>query len=208
MVPGMSTFTEAFNRFTGGAPPLLVIGAAVLLALVLLPWLGRNGFRIRRPGLHRGLLYAPVLAAGLAILMIGVDIASPYAADINVRFPASLAFYPVIGFVAEVAFHLLPLALLLGILRPLTPRLGPDRVVWLALGATALIEPVFQLVLAGPGGYPVWQVAYMTTHIFGFNLLQLWIFRRYDFLSMYLFRLVYYLIWHIAWGHVRLDLLF
>jgi hypothetical protein len=31
---------------------------------------------------------------------------------------------------------------------------------------------------------------------------------RYGFLSMYAFRLVYYLHWHIVWGYLRLQLLF
>jgi hypothetical protein len=40
------------------------------------------------------------------------------------------------------------------------------------------------------------------------NLVQLTLFRRYDFLTMYAFRLVYYLVWHVAWGHLRLQVLF
>ncbi|MCB9291467.1 MAG: hypothetical protein H6560_29470 [Lewinellaceae bacterium] len=45
----------------------------------------------------------------------------------------------------------------------------------------------------------------MSLHIFLINLIQLWLFKRYDFVSMYTFRLVYYLIWHIGWGWVRLG---
>jgi hypothetical protein len=33
-------------------------------------------------------------------------------------------------------------------------------------------------------------------------------FRRYDFASMYSFRLVYYAYWHVAWGVIRLKVLF
>ena len=40
------------------------------------------------------------------------------------------------------------------------------------------------------------------------QLAQLLIFKKYDFNSMYAFRLVYYLFWHIGWGHLRLRLLF
>jgi hypothetical protein len=45
-------------------------------------------------------------------------------------------------------------------------------------------------------------------HIYVFNALQLYVFKRYDFLSMYAFRLVYYLHWHVVWGYMRLQLLF
>ena len=51
------------------------------------------------------------------------------------------------------------------------------------------------------------SVLYVSLHIFLINLIQLWLFKRYDFVSMYTFRLVYYLIWHIGWGWVRLEVL-
>jgi hypothetical protein len=38
--------------------------------------------------------------------------------------------------------------------------------------------------------------------------LQLYVFRRFDFASMYAFRLVYYAYWHILWGVIRLKVLF
>jgi hypothetical protein len=40
------------------------------------------------------------------------------------------------------------------------------------------------------------------------NLCQLLIFRRYDFISMYTFRIAYYMLWHVLWGYARLRLLF
>jgi len=51
-------------------------------------------------------------------------------------------------------------------------------------------------------------LAYVGLHVFLINLLQLWLFKRYDLISMYSFRLAYYLLWHIGWGHVRLKLRF
>ena len=38
--------------------------------------------------------------------------------------------------------------------------------------------------------------------------LQLYVLRRFDFASMYTFRLIYYGYWHIAWGVIRLEVLF
>jgi len=34
------------------------------------------------------------------------------------------------------------------------------------------------------------------------------LFRRYDFMSMYAFRLVFYMWWHVTWGYVRFRWLF
>jgi hypothetical protein len=55
---------------------------------------------------------------------------------------------------------------------------------------------------------PPWAVAYDGLHVLAINVCQLAIFKRYDFMSMYALRLVYYGIWHIGWGAVRLELLF
>jgi len=51
-------------------------------------------------------------------------------------------------------------------------------------------------------------VTYDGLYVFAINAAQLEIFRRYDFMSMYCVRFVYYMIWHVAWGHARLNLLF
>ena len=37
------------------------------------------------------------------------------------------------------------------------------------------------------------------------NLTLLSIFRRYGFFAMYGFRVAYYMIWHIIWGYIRLQ---
>ena len=42
-------------------------------------------------------------------------------------------------------------------------------------------------------------------HIFLFNVFQLLIFRRCDVVSMYSLRFVYYFIWHVVWGHIRVS---
>jgi hypothetical protein len=59
-----------------------------------------------------------------------------------------------------------------------------------------------------PRYFPLYINVYMWIHLFVFNFLQMLVFKRYDFLKMYMFRLVYYLLWHIVWGSVRLGLLF
>lgn len=78
-----------------------------------------------------------------------------------------------------------------------------------AIVLVALLEPSFQALLGNPGApRPAWVVTYEWLHIFLFNLTQLILFKRYDFLSMYLMRLTYYGFWHVAWGYFRLEILF
>jgi hypothetical protein len=72
--------------------------------------------------------------------------------------------------------------------------------------ATALLEPTVQLLFqARPRA---WAGAFVWVHVFAFNVAQLRVFRRHGFVSMYALRFCYYLCWHIAWGVLRLPLLF
>jgi len=70
----------------------------------------------------------------------------------------------------------------------------------------AVLEPTYQA--SHMSGFPIWSIIAVWTNLFLFNLTQLVIFKKYDFLSMYLARLIYYFVWHIAWGFNRLNLLF
>ena len=107
---------------------------------------------------------------------------------------------------AESAFHVIPLACvsLLGVTRL---RAGSaDAALWVVV-CVALIEPLFQTVIA-VGDSPVWVNAYVALHVFVFNLVGLHAIQRHGFVTAYLFRVTYYLVWHIAWGALRLRLLF
>ena len=138
---------------------------------------------------------APALL--FALVAIATDLAHPFPADINARFPQSLLFYPAIAVIAETAFHLVPLALVFG----LTRRAAP------AILAAALVEPAFQLS-AGWSGPAHWSDIVTGLNILCISLLQLTLFRRHGFAAMIGFRLTYYLCWHILWGEARLALLF
>ena len=139
--------------------------------------------------------------------MILVDRLSPFPKHINIAFPISLSFYPVMAFVVEILFHLLPIGLLLFLFLGTVETASLDRVIRIIFLIAALIEPVFQVVL-GKGQNNSLVLAYLGVHLFMFNYVQLLLFRRYDFISMYSFRISYYVLWHIVWGHFRLKLLF
>jgi len=197
-----------FERHLGGIHPLLAIAILTVLAGVALRFLGSFGFEIyRREKTHRGVGLAAVLATILAAVVIVVDLRAPFPKNLNVPPPQSLLFYPAIAYVVEIAFHVIPLALLLFALGPFLRRLNPDRLIWPCILLTSLPEPILQLRL-GSSEQPAWTQGYVGLHVFAFNLLQLYLFRRYDLLSMISMRLTYYLYWHVIWGYLRLRWLF
>lgn len=206
-----------FVRFIGETNPTLVaLGVSAVGALLLSALVARDNFSITGAQLGRGALRSTCLAALFGAVIIVVDLAIVHPADINVPFPQSLLFYPVIGFIVEILFHVLPLYLLLTVLPVLAGQRRSETIIWVSLILVALLEPAFQIwtaangapVVGGPHTYTPWALAYDGLHILAINMCQLVIFKQYDFVSMYVLRLVYYGIWHIAWGHVRLALLF
>ena len=50
--------------------------------------------------------------------------------------------------------------------------------------------------------------SFVAVHLVLFGVVQLYIFRRYDFISMNVFRITYYAYWHVAWGYLHLHRLF
>jgi len=198
----------SFERYFGGVEPVIVVTAASLAGGVALGWLrSRYGFRVLRGrATLRGMAISAALATVLAVPIVLVDTALRYPEDMNVPLPQALAFYPAVGYVAELVFHVVPLAVALLVLSPFRHRLGSDRLVWLAIGFVAALEPTFQVLFEKDPLSPL--AAYTWVHVFAISLLQLTVFRRFDFVSMVFLRLVYYAYWHILWGTIRLEALF
>jgi hypothetical protein len=202
------THPDSFVRYFGRINPFLIIpGLSVLGITALIFVLSKNGFEMFR-GVNLKRTYPfYLLAILLASIAIVIDMFFKYPEDTHIHFPLSVLFYPVMGYVVETLFHVLPLSLLLLLFKAVSGKFDPERHVWPCILIISIIEPTFQTVLS-PKDFPVWIMAYVWVHLYIFNFLQLFIFKRYDFLKMYLFRLVYYLTWHIVWGFVRLRLLF
>jgi hypothetical protein len=197
-----------FHKFFGDANPFLVFvllsgfGAAALWSLQT-----GYGFEVfRGRATLRGIALSAVFATALGVAIVIADVVIRYPQDTNVPIPQALLFYPAIGFVAEIVFHLVPLAILLLVLKPLVRRLGRERVIWIGMLLVAASEPTFQVIFGGDAF--TWGDAYTWIHIFIISILQLYVFLHFDFVAMYVFRMIYYLHWHILWGMARLDLLF
>jgi len=117
--------------------------------------------------------------------------------------------YPAIGFLVEILFHVLPLTVLLVVLNAVVKNVNFGTIVWICIPLVSLLEPVYHTInMASSNQFPLWAVIYVGIHVFLINFFQLLIFKEYDFISMYSFRLVYYMLWHIGWGYARLRLLF
>ena len=190
-----------FEPYFGSIPPLLAITLTALVGLVSLAFLQSRGwFEICGSRSARGAGVSAALSTLFGVWQVCADVlVTRFPKDINVPPPHSLLFYPVMAYVVEVVFHALPLALLLALLGRSTRKTNTAIVTWLCIVFASSLEPVLVHLRAGSS-------VYVGAFVFVFTLVELDVFRRYDFISMYAFRLVFYLWWHIAWGYVRLRL--
>jgi len=197
-----------FQRFLGGINPLIASFFAILLGFFLFSFLLSKGwFVIYKKGNLKGLFYSSGVAVLFGLIAILVDFRTRiYAADINILYPKSLLFYTAIGFFAEILFQVLPLTLILIILTSVFKKIDSNKIIWVSIFVVSLLEPIFQVTLSGQ--IPLWFTVFEFIRIFLVILCQLTFFKLYDFTTMYWFRIVYYILWHIVWGHIRLELLF
>jgi hypothetical protein len=200
--------SSSFQRFFGRFNPLLAVSIVFILGLILFSFLLSDGqFAIYKRGNFKGILLAIGLAVPFAAVILLFDWKIPFPIDMNVTFPDSLMFYPAMGYVVQILFFILPFCLIYFILGTLVGESNKPIIIWGSILIVALIEPIFQINFMQDQN-PIWATAFVGLHIFLLSLVQLLLFRRYDFITMYSFRLSYYLLWHIIWGHLRLYLLF
>ena len=202
--------SQVFQRFLGNIHPIKAFLAAISLGFLLLSvLLTKKWFAIFETGSFPGMLRFSGLAALLGVIMILVDTRIIFPAGINIRFPQSLLFYPAMGFFVEILFHVLPLTVFTVTLNSILKSLNFNTIVWISIFIISVAEPIYQMMdMVSSKQFPWWAVAYVGVHLFLFNVIQMMLFKKYDFITMYSFRLVYYLFWHIIWGPIRLAWLF
>lgn len=199
--------SQAFRPYFGTVSPSGATALSAALGTGALLYLRAHGWSLARAVSARGLLLGISLAAAFATPVIAIDLLGAFPHDINVRAPQSILFYPVMALVAECVFHAVPVALLWLLFQPLSRRLEQPRVLWSGIALAALIEPTLQAFWTSADS-PGWVTAYVWSHVFVINLALLYCFRRFSFLAAYGFRTLYYLVWHVAWGALRLSVLF
>lgn len=192
----------AFGFVFGDLSPGVVSLGVCVLGLLSLESLSRRGWlNHSRPGRPSHLAVVAV-GATLTAPVILVDRLGGFPPDVHVPWPASLLFYPAIAVVAACTFHAIPL----GIASLVWPKRNAEAertALLTAMGCASLIEPALQ-VAWGAGHSPTWANTYVGFHVLLFNAIALHVFTRRGFTAAIVFRLSYYLIWHVAWGHARL----
>jgi hypothetical protein len=195
-----------FERFLGNTYPLgWAVGVSALgiaAFSILLPNHQFVIYKKKKPA--KLLLYFLPITVFVSISII-VDWQIQYPVSMNILYPDALIFYPAIGFLVEILFHIVPLTALLFIFKALFKTTSYTKLVWATILIVAALEPTYQIFM---DAYPPWAMLVVWANLYAFNVLQLMVFWRFDFVSMYALRLVYYLFWHIIWGSLRLELLF
>ena len=193
LVAILSVSNSAFFRpYFGKIPPLAVIGLLIPVGALCLYILYSKGwfYVFNPPATLRGIALAAAIVALFAVEVTVFDVIAPFPQDINVPLPQSLLFYPAIAYVVEIVFHVLPLTLVLLALDRFGGRIPFEHLVWIGIVLVALLEPTYQLAFLGR---PISSAgAYLWARLFVFSLIQLALFRRFDFVTMLSFRLFYY----------------
>lgn len=199
-----------FQAYFGSLDPFVAVGLVTAVGAFSLGVLNaRYAFKIIRPEAYP---LGPLRAASIATLFVApvilVDVTLGYPREINVSLPHAFLFYPIMGYVAEIVLYVFPFCLMLFVLKRLLANAGTNTVIWSCIFHTSLLESVFQFAFA-VARYDFSPVnAYTSVHVFVFGIVQMYFFWRYDFMTMYVFRMAYYLLWHMLWSQMRLELLF
>ena len=194
-----------FQRYFGGLPPAAAATIACALGIASLFVLQKRfGFCvIGTDTVTRGSLTAAAAALPFMAAVTSVDLLLGFPADIHVELPAALVFYPLMGLIAQLALHIAPFTLLLWAFSQMFGAWPLRRRIWLAIILSASVESAFQLSgSAGPGDGSALLSAFVATHLLAFGLTELYLFCRFDFVTMVIFRLTYYGYWHIFWGNL------
>lgn len=202
--------TNLFKRYVESLHPELVVYFSILAGLLaILLLMDTAPFRILGKTPRKGILWSLLLALPFGTVIILIDLLAPFPEDIALPFPVSLLIYPAMGFVAEIIFHILPFTILVVVLSKLFKKVRMNKVIGISILITALTESIYHMLnLSGSVQFSNWVLLLVGLHILLFSLCQLILFRRYDFFTMYTFRMAYYLIWHIVWGTVRLNFIY
>ncbi len=197
-----------FNPFFGQLNPIILVFLILILGFFLLSYLDSQDFCIYTHDNLKVLLLSVIVAPLLALNVILIDLNFNYSEDINVLLPHSLLYYPTMGFIVEILFHIAPLSLILYFLTNRNKKKILEKKIWFTILVIPIIEPLFQIIFGTSVVFPLWIIILFGIHLYFFNLFQLVIFKKYGFLSMFLFRMGYYMIWHILWGYLRLIIIY
>ncbi len=171
---------------------------------------------IRLPGTWSGAvplrerLWLPTLAGlAMGVASIGIDRITGWTAisaaamgipSIHIAWPQSLLIYPGGAVIVNIIYYLVPIPLLVWLVtRWIRSPAQFNAVFWTVGALAALVEPVTQGMGNGLSTSPG------TVLVFGVqdyvaNILQVWAFKRAGFGASVVFRVAFYLVWHVLYG--------
>jgi hypothetical protein len=190
-------------------PALAIVTAAGLIGVFLSHQLGLPGVWSPTIPLSRRLTIPAIAGLVTGLLAIAIDRMTGWSAtsaaamglpSIHIAWPSSLVIYPGGAIVVNVIYYLVPIPVLVWLIT----RLGRDRVrfdtaYWIGATLAALIEPVSQGMGNGLTGKPAALVVFGAQD-FAANLAQVYAFRRAGFGAAVVFRVGFYLVWHVVNG--------
>jgi len=198
-----------FTSLLGRANPIFVAaGAAFIGVLCFLIFLDKGWFFLGAQGGRRGYVAALGLSFFFLMNAILLDWRFRFERDINVLPPKGLFYYPVMGFIVEMLFHLMLLTIVMIIFTGLLRGQETNTAIWISILLVSLAEPIFQVAISIKQGSLDLFALLTGAHIFLINLGQLAIFKYYGFSATFFLRMSYYLWWHVIWGVLRLKIFF
>jgi len=195
-----ATDPTLFQPYFGGLHPafgaLLICVAGIATFRLLRKRWGLQFFIAKLPPRAR---LVPVLAAlPFMVAVTLADLLLGFPLGIHVPLPTALAFYPTMGYIAQIALHILPFALLMVLGEFLFESWSEKTRLRLAIVLAAGIEAALQVTATAE---PTSPLAFFTAaQLFFFGTTELLLYCRYDYLAMYTFRITYYGYWHILWS--------
>ena len=193
-----------FTPYFGRLNPIAASFSICVLGVMTLAFLqARYAIRIvdtQLPARYR--VAAALAAVPFMVSVTWADLTLRFPPDINVDLPLALVFYPAMGLIAQLALHVVPFALLLSILSRRCASHSLESRVWAAIIPVACLEAAFQAFAPASGDLQALRI-FVTAQLFLFGLVELYVYWRFDFSSMVIFRLSYYAYWHVLWAAVR-----
>lgn len=126
--------------------------------------------------------------------------AALHVESIHIAWPQSLAIYPAGAVIVNVIYYLVPIPLLVWLLtRVVSDPRWHDRIYWAVGVGAALVEPITQGAGNGLAQSRLLVIVFGAQDLLA-NLLQVRAFKKAGFGASVLFRVAFYLVWHVGYG--------
>lgn len=190
-------------------PLIGVLTLAGGISVWLGPRTGLHGLWDASISTRKRLLLPALVGLGLGVVNLTLQAftgsaqvlaAAANVSSINVVFPASLLFYSGGAIILETLYRLVLITLPLWLIANVILRKrGQTQVFWILALLTSALEPAEQMTFLA-GHLELMLISGVA--IYGMNVFEAHLLRRYGFLAPLVFRLALYFVWHIVGGAI------